>query len=311
MCVMVLVFEWRDVFVKSSRLVNMTQKPVRVLQVIGAMDRGGAETLLMNLYRNIDRNLVQFDFLVHEENSCDYDSEIQGLGGRIFRIPRYKLFNYCSYKTACKSFFSQHIYPIVHGHIGFPASIYLNEASKTGAYTIAHSHAQNYPISPNEILFRVCARPVRHVADYFLACSKEAGIDRFGAEIVEGPSFQILKNGVDTSVVGFDIKKRAEARAELGLSEDLLVLGHVGRLTEVKNHQFLFKVFNSILGGFHDLFYFWPEGGSWSCSFVKPQSRWALVTLLFFLAYEMIYLRCLAHSICLSSLHSQKGYPVQ
>lgn len=246
MCVMVLVFEWCDVFVKSSRLVNMTQKPVRVLQVIGAMDRGGAETLLMNLYRNIDRNLVQFDFLVNEENSCDYDSEIQGLGGRIFRIPRYKLFNYCSYKTACKRFFSQHIYPIVHGHIGFPASIYLNEASKTGAYTIAHSHAQNYPISPNEILFRVCARPVRHVADYFLACSKEAGIDRFGVEIVEGPSFQILKNGVDTSLVGFDNKKRAEARAELGLSEDLLVLGHVGRLTEVKNHQFLFKVFNSI-----------------------------------------------------------------
>ena len=85
---MVLVFESHDIFVESFRLVYMTQKPVRVLQVIGAMDRGGAETLLMNLYRNIDRTLVQFDFLVNEENPCDYDSEIQALGGRIFRIPR-------------------------------------------------------------------------------------------------------------------------------------------------------------------------------------------------------------------------------
>lgn len=224
----------------------MIQKPVRVLQVIGAMDRGGAETLLMNLYRNIDRNLVQFDFLVNEENACDFDSEIQGLGGRIFRIPRYKLFNYYSYKTACKRFFSQHKYPVVHGHIGLPAPIYLNEASKSGAYTIAHSHAQNFPISPSEIVFRVCARPVRHVADYYLACSEQAGVDRFGTEIVEGPSFQILKNGVDTSVLSFDVQKRSEARAELGLDEDMLVLGHIGRLTEVKNHKFLFEVFDSI-----------------------------------------------------------------
>lgn len=243
---MVLANMSYGVFDKNSRLVDMTQKTIRVLQVIGAMDRGGAETLLMNLYRNIDRSLVQFDFLVNEEDACDFDSEIQSLGGRIFRIPRYKLFNYFSYKTACKRFFSQHKYPVVHGHIGLPAPIYLSEASKAGAYTIAHSHAQNFPISPSEILFRVCARPVRQVADYFLACSEEAGVDRFGAEIVEGPSFQILKNGVDTSAVSFDIQKRSEARAELGLDEDVLVLGHVGRLTEVKNHKFLFEVFDSI-----------------------------------------------------------------
>ena len=144
---------------------------IRILHVVTYMGRGGLETMIMNYYRQMDRTKVQFDFLVNEENPCDYDSEIQALGGRIFRIPRYKLFNYSIYKTACKRFFSQHNYPIVHGHIGLPASIYLDEASKTGAYTIAHSHAQNYPISPNEILFRLCARPVRHVADYYLACS--------------------------------------------------------------------------------------------------------------------------------------------
>lgn len=67
----------------------MYRQPMRVLQVVGAMDRGGAETLIMNLYRNIDRTKVQFDFLVNEDRACDYDSEIESLGGRISRIPRY------------------------------------------------------------------------------------------------------------------------------------------------------------------------------------------------------------------------------
>ena len=56
---------------------------IRVLHVIGAMDRGGAETMVMNLYRAVDKSRMQFDFLVHEERECDYDQEILDLGGRI------------------------------------------------------------------------------------------------------------------------------------------------------------------------------------------------------------------------------------
>ena len=54
----------------------MSQQPMRILQVIGAMDRGGAETFVMNLYRNVDRAKIQFDFLVNENRECDYDAEI-------------------------------------------------------------------------------------------------------------------------------------------------------------------------------------------------------------------------------------------
>lgn len=82
-----------------------TAEPIRVLQVIGAMDRGGAETLVMNLYRNIDRSRIQFDFLVNEKRECDFDSEIKELGGKIYYIPRYKIFNYFHYKAKCREFF--------------------------------------------------------------------------------------------------------------------------------------------------------------------------------------------------------------
>lgn len=79
--------------------------PVRVLHVIGAMDRGGAESLIMNLYRKIDRNIIQFDFLVHEDRRCDFDEEILELGGRIYRTFRFNGLNYFSYCKSCADFF--------------------------------------------------------------------------------------------------------------------------------------------------------------------------------------------------------------
>lgn len=224
----------------------MFREPMRVLQVIGAMDRGGAETLIMNLYRNVDRTKVQFDFLVNENKVCDYDSEIESLGGRLFRIPRYKIANYLEYKASCKAFFDSNPYKVVHGHIGLPASIYLREASRSGAFTIAHSHAQNYPLSPGEIVFRICSLPVRREADYFLACSQDAGRDRFGDKIVASSSFHVLKNGVDAENMAFDSNRRSLIRAELDIDEGAPVFGHVGRLTEVKNHKFLLDVFEIV-----------------------------------------------------------------
>lgn len=224
----------------------MTANPLRVLHVIGAMDRGGAETLVMNLYRNMDRNKIQFDFLVNDMDGRDYDEEIQELGGRLYQIPRYNALNYFSYKKACNSFFKSHPYPVVHGHIGLPASIYLKEAHETGAFCIAHSHAQNFPISPSELVFRACAYPTRFVADYFIACSEQAGIDRYGKSIPSSSAFHILKNGIDLNRAKFNEKSRKEIREELGVACEEAVFGHIGRLTHIKNHLFLIDVFHQV-----------------------------------------------------------------
>ena len=62
-------------------------QPIRVLQVVAIMDRAGLETMLMNYYRAIDRDKIQFDFLVHRDTPGDYDDEIMSLGGRIYRLP--------------------------------------------------------------------------------------------------------------------------------------------------------------------------------------------------------------------------------
>lgn len=225
----------------------MSSNPVRILHVIGAMNRAGAESMLMNLYRACDTEHVQFDFLVNAEG--DYDEEIVARGGRIYRIPRYTIANFFAYRKACREFFDAHNeFSIVHGHIGLPAPIYLKEARTRCIYAVAHSHAQNYPLSPAEVIFRVAARPVRRTADYFMACSRQAGIDRFGAEIVADENrFHVLNNGIDLASYRFDEDARRALRHTMGIDEHAPVFGHVGRFDPVKNHRFLLDVFACIL----------------------------------------------------------------
>ena len=195
----------------------MRANPLRILHVIGAMNRGGAETLVMNLYRSIDRSRIQFDFLVNELGTCDYDKEIDELGGKMFEVPRYNIANYPVYRRACQAFFSNHHHPVVHGHIGLPAPIYLSIARRHGAACIAHSHAQNYPLSPGELVFRIATHPTRRCADRFLACSVQAGLDRYGEEVVHSDRFHVLKNGIDIERSRFSEQARVSIRRELGV----------------------------------------------------------------------------------------------
>lgn len=219
---------------------------IRVLHVIGAMDRGGAETLIMNLYRSIDRSEIQFDFLVHEERECDYDSEIASLGGKLFRVPRFNGLNTLAYRRVCECFFSAHPeHRVVHGHIGSSAALYLGAAKRAGRFAIAHSHLPNYKKGPLGLAFALASYPTRFRADYFYACSLEAGVDRFGKGVVKGDRFAVLNNGIDVDAFRCDAISHEEAKRALGFS-GVPVFGHIGRLEEQKNHRFLLDVFAAI-----------------------------------------------------------------
>ena len=156
--------------------------PIRVLQVIGIMNRGGAETMIMNLYRNIDRQIVQFDFVENENDGAFFDEEIRNLGGQIYHCPRFTGKNYFTYRKWWKEFFdNHHEYKIVHGHIGSTAAIYLKEAKNHGIVTIAHSHNIDGK-NRKQFFYNILSYPTRNIADYLFMCSKQAGIDRYGKE---------------------------------------------------------------------------------------------------------------------------------
>lgn len=238
--------------VKSMDPVN-SDCPRRVLHVIGAMDRGGAETLIMNVYRNIDRSILQFDFLVHETRECDFDSEIRALGGSIFSIDRLNGINIVSYIKQCRVFFrTHHNYCAVHVHIGSSACFVIKEAKKFGLFCIAHSHNTNPSLSFLEIGFRLFSYPTRYIADYYLACSREAGVDRFGNSVVTSNRFSVLNNGIDVKRYKFSSKSRFSMRRDLGIAPEQKAICHIGRFSDEKNHEFLLKAFAKCGGGEFD-----------------------------------------------------------
>lgn len=211
------------------------------------MNRAGAETMVMNYYRAMNREEIQFDFLVHTKKKCDYDDEIESLGGTIYRFPPFTGVNYFAYKSASKNFFENHPeIDIVHGHIGVGAPLYLKAANDAGKFTIAHAHSENFYTGLNKIAFSVATHPTRKIAQSFFACSKQAGIDTFGQAVLESGRCAIINNGVDTEDLKNRARKRDSYREMLDLN-DRTTFGHVGRFISVKNHEFLIRVFAEIV----------------------------------------------------------------
>ena len=221
---------------------------IRVLQVIGAMNRAGAETVVMNLMRAMNRERVRFDFLVHTSERCDYDDEIGALGGAIYRLPRYNVVNGKGYRSECRKLLEEHPeIQVVHGHIGSCSAIYLDEARKAGCATIVHSHRDSpKPTSLKAVARRkaygALTRKTAGIADEFLACGTQAGIDRFGIEVVEGAHFHLMRNGIDSARYACDEDAHKRAKAELGFG-DAPLIGCFARLVPEKNHRFLLEAF--------------------------------------------------------------------
>ena len=227
----------------------MYDSPIRILHVIGIMNRGGAETMIMNLYRNIDRTKVQFDFVENEGEEAAFDKEILSLGGRIYRCPRYQGKNHFAYTTWWHAFWRNHNgeYPIVHGHIGSTATIYLAIAKKYGSITIAHSHNTNALKTTSDIIYSIFSYPTRYIADYFFACSRKAGISRYGKKIgKDSAKCRILPNAIDTERFVYHDNRRQKMRQLLEIKDEQFVIGNVGRFAQQKNHRFLIEIFDMI-----------------------------------------------------------------
>lgn len=219
---------------------------IRVLHVLGGLNRGGAETMIMNVYRKIDRSKIQFDFIIHTSDKCDYNDEIKALGGRIYSLPRYTGKNHFLYKKAWNSFYKQHPeYKIVHGHVRSTAVIYLRIAKKYDIITIAHSHSTSSGTGFSARVKNIMQYPIRDIADYFFACSFPAGEWLFGKETCKKENFFIYKNAIDLKKFIFDKEKRIEKRKELKI-EDKYVIGHIGRFNVSKNHGFLIDIFKKV-----------------------------------------------------------------
>ena len=221
------------------------QKPIRIVHNIASLHLGGSQAFVMNMYRNIDRSKVQFDFVVTPETKEGFYDEITNLGGKIFSCPRYKGTNHIQYNKWWDDFFNEHPeYKVIHGHVRSTASIYLKIAKRHGLVTIAHSHSTSNGNGISAIVKRIMQLPIRKQADYLFACSDKAGKWLYGEKAITQQNYYMIPNGVDLKRFRFDVNKRNQMRMTLGIKEDMMILGHIGRLSTPKNHKFLLNVFN-------------------------------------------------------------------
>ena len=216
---------------------------IRVLQCVNDMHRAGLETMLMNYYRNIDRDKIQFDFLTHRSHRSDYDDEIESLGGKIYYAPRLYPQNYPKYFKWMKQFFIEHPeYKIVHSHIDAMSYLPLLAAKKANIpVRIAHSHNTSIDKDFKYLLKQYFRSKITSVATDYCTCGQEAGKFLFGNE-----NFTFIPNAIEVDRFLYDKNLRNKKRTELGVKNEFIV-GHVGRLSYQKNHKLLIEIFNELL----------------------------------------------------------------
>ena len=203
--------------------------------------------MVMNLYRAVDREKIQFDFVIHTDKHCDFTDEVLSLGGRIFSAPRYNVRNHFAYKKWWNKFFSEHPeYKVIHGHMFTIASIYLKIANKYGLVTISHCHSSSGKRGMKGFAKSVLRRSVKSTAKWLFTCSDKGGKWLYGKDVTKRKNYILLTNAIDTDKYVYDENLEKEVREEFNLGEKFVV-GHVGRIFAPKNHKYLLEVFKEIL----------------------------------------------------------------
>lgn len=216
----------------------------KVLHVLNRMGYGGIEAFIMNIYRNIDHSLLQFDFALHSEKPGEYDDEIKNMGGNIIIFPQRRK-QLIRYYKAWDIFLKEDgkKYEAIHMHVSSLTTIIpIVLAKKYNIKTrIVHAHSTSQKGILHTILSYINKIRISKYATKLLACSSEAGNYVFGKN-----HYGLFNNGIKLKDYMFNTEKRKKWRKNLNLKDDEIALVHVGRFTYAKNHTFLIDIFNEI-----------------------------------------------------------------
>lgn len=234
----------------------MNNECKRVLHVTEMLQAAGIESFIMNTYRNIDRNKVQFDFFVTRDEKEFYDDEIKSLGGRKFVVDIDKNTNVfirvIKESIELKRVLKREKYNIVHIHTGTPLRIFYLIAAKMAKVKtrIYHSHSAEV-LGPHEmigykkLIFKILKQFFKFVGTDFFACSNAAAEWIYTSRLISSNNVKIIYNGIDLNKFKFNKDIRDNYRKKLGI-ENKFVIGHIGRFEEQKNHKFLIDIFNEV-----------------------------------------------------------------
>ena len=222
------------------------EEAIRIAHIMGKWLGGGVESVVMNYYRNIDRNKVQFDFICDEDSKYIPREEIEKLGGKIILIPPYQ--KPFKYHNELKKVLKEGNYKIVHSHIS-TMSFFSLWAAKSAEVPvrIVHAHSTTNKQEKKKNLMKQVLRPFSKVfANRYFCCSELAGRWLFGNKTYNQGKVYLLNNAIDVDKFKYNEKVRKAKRKELNIKDKDLVIGHIGRFVKQKNHEFLIDIFNEI-----------------------------------------------------------------
>ena len=235
---------------QNKNLTGSEQRCIRILQVVGGMNRGGIETWLMHILRHIDRDRIQMDFLVHTTQPEAYDDEIRALGCQM--IPCLEPSRPWIYASNFKQLLNTHgPYDIVHSHLHHFNGYVLRLARQAGIpVRIAHTHtdtsSQDVKAGWSRRLYlALMKRWIARYATYGMAINRQAAAGLFGVAWESDPRWRVFDCGIDLTPFQ-DVVDPIAVRAELGIPEDAFVIGHVGRFVPVKNHTFIVDIASEV-----------------------------------------------------------------
>lgn len=213
---------------------------IKILHVVPNMQAGGLETFIMNIMRNISDE-VEFDFLVHYKEKKFYDDEIERLGGTIYRFSLRDDHNIFKYIGQLNKFFKNHKeYKIIHCHMPSIGFLIFLIAKKNGIKVrIAHSHHSNCEKNLKGYVKNFLSKFFKYTSTHNFACSQDAGKYLFGKK-----KYTVIPNAIELDKFKFDVQQRAKIRKELKINDNTMVIGHIGRFCEQKNHDKLIDIFN-------------------------------------------------------------------
>lgn len=228
----------RDEF--FSKIFNsIASKRVNVLNIANGLDVGGAETIMMNILRTIDRERFQLHYLCYSEKPYDYEREAKELGAVIHRMKRGNAFHDIK---AIRKVLKQNDINVIHCHTHYNSVFGVIAGRLSRIKVIVHSHTAQDIVEKTlveKIYHRVSRRIINKYSDYFFACGEKAADALFDNK----EKVVIINNGVVLSDFSFSSETRKRVRKELGVSDDATVIGHIGRFAKSKNHSFLLDVF--------------------------------------------------------------------
>ena len=222
-------------------------KKRKIIHIIGSMNIGGAETFLMNILRNIDKERYEFVFVCYGEAKFDYEEEIKKEGARIERISIPKTVGFFRYIKELEELFIREKPDVVHAHTYYNSAFSMLAAKKVGIETrITHSHNTKSDVKEG-IVYVIYKKIMKYIinkySNVFLAC----GIDAGRAIFYKKNKYSVIYNGIETERFIFNKESRKLKREELGIKDDEFVIGNVARFMPVKNQSFLIDIFNEYL----------------------------------------------------------------